>query len=261
MNDQQEWQPLSGPIAAERLGDHDAPTIVFVHGFTQTANSWKPIAEQLVARGLQAVVVDLPGHGGSANVRADLRRTADMVAQLGGPGTYVGYSLGGRVCLHLALMYPHLVKSLVVIGAHPGIADADERMARREADDALAEHLLDVGVEAFLVEWMANPLFGGFDPGEADRADRLRNTPDGLAASLRMAGTGEQGSLWPRLRELNMPVLALAGEHDAKFAAIAEQIATAVPSGRSLLVPGAHHAAHLQNPATVTDAIAAALPV
>lgn len=254
------WQPLTGPLSAERLGDHGAPTIVFVHGFTQTANSWKPIAEQFVTRGLQAVVVDLPGHGGSAAVRADLRRTADMVAQLGGPGTYVGYSLGGRVCLHLALMYPHLVKSLVVIGAHPGIADADERMARREADDALAEHLLDVGAETFLGEWLANPLFGGFDPGAADRDDRLRNTPEGLAASLRMAGTGEQGSLWPRLRELNMPVLALAGEHDAKFAAIAEQIATAVPSGRWQLVPGAHHAAHLQNPAAVTEAIAGALP-
>jgi 2-succinyl-6-hydroxy-2,4-cyclohexadiene-1-carboxylate synthase len=266
MSDQQhdqhhQWQPLSGPIAGERLGDHHAPTIVFVHGFTQTANSWKPIAEQFVARGLQAVVVDLPGHGGSAQVRADLRRTADMVAQLGGTGTYVGYSLGGRVCLHLGLMYPHLVKSLVVIGAHPGIADADERMARREADDALAEHLLDVGVDAFLGEWMANPLFGGFDPGEADRADRLRNTPEGLAASLRMAGTGEQGSLWPRLRELNMPVLAMAGEHDAKFTAIAEQIATAAPAGRWLLVAGAHHAAHLQNPAAVVDAIASALPV
>ncbi len=255
------WQPLTGPLAAERLGDHHAPTIVFVHGFTQTANSWKPIAERFVARGLQAVIVDLPGHGGSAAVRADLRRTADMVAQLGGTGTYVGYSLGGRVCLHLALMYPHVVKSLVLIGAHPGIADADERMARREADDALAEHLLEVGVEPFLTEWMANPLFGGFDTGAADRADRLRNTSEGLAASLRMAGTGEQGSLWPRLRELNMPVLALAGEHDAKFAAIAEQIATAVPSGRWQLVPGAHHAAHLQHPDAVEQAVADALPV
>ncbi len=257
---QQDWQPLTGPLAAERLGDHGAPTIVFVHGFTQTGNSWKSIAEQFVAHGLQAVVVDLPGHGGSAHVRADLRRTADMVSQLGGRGSYVGYSLGGRVCLHLGLMYPHLARSLVLIGAHPGIADADERMARRESDDALAEHLLDVGVEAFLSEWTALPLFGGFDAGEAERADRLRNTAEGLAASLHMAGTGEQGSLWPRLRELNMPVLALAGEHDAKFAAIAEQIATAAPSGRWQLVPGAHHAAHLQNPAAVVEAIAGALP-
>lgn len=254
------WQPLSGPLAAQRLGDHGAPTIVLVHGFTQTANSWKPIAEQFVAQGKQVVVVDLPGHGDSANVRADLRRTADMIAQIGGPATYVGYSLGGRVCLHLALMYPHLVRSLVLIGAHPGIADADERSARRASDDALADHLLDIGVPAFLAEWMALPLFGGFDTGEADRADRLRNTAEGLAASLRMAGTGEQLPLWPRLRELNMPVLALAGADDTKFAAIAEQIANAVPMGRHQLIVGAAHAAHLQRPADVAEAIASALP-
>lgn len=255
------WQPVSGPLAGERLGPHDAPAIVFVHGFTQTANSWKPIAERFVEDGNQVLVVDLPGHGGSANVRADLRRTADMVAQMGGGGTYVGYSLGGRVCLHLALMYPHLVRSLVLIGAHPGIADADERAARRASDDALADQLLDVGLEAFLAEWMTLPLFGGFDTGEADRADRLRNTPEGLAASLRMAGTGEQLPLWPRLRELNMPVLAMAGADDAKFAAVAEQIATAVPAGRHRLISGAAHAAHLQQPAEVSEAIASALPV
>lgn len=255
-----EWQPLTGPLAAERLGAHGAPRVVFVHGFTQTANSWKPIAQQFVARGLEGVVVDLPGHAGSAGVRADLRRTADMIAGIGGPATYVGYSLGGRVCLHLALMYPHLVRSLVLLGAHPGIEDADERSTRRAGDDALAAHLLDVGLEAFLAEWTAQPLFGGMELTEADRADRLRNTAEGLADSLRMAGTGEQLPLWARLRELNMPVLALAGAHDSKFAAIAEQIATAVPAGRFALIPDAAHAAHLQQPQAVIDAIASALP-
>jgi len=255
-----DWQPINGPLAAERQGRHGAPRVVFVHGFTQTANSWKPIAQQFADRGLEVVVVDLPGHGGSAGVRADLRRTADMIASVGGRGTYVGYSLGGRVCLHLALMYPHLVQSLVLLGAHPGIDDADERSLRRAADDALAEHLLDIGVDAFLSEWTALPLFGGFQLTDADRADRLRNTAEGLADSLRMAGTGEQLPLWPRLVELNMPVLALAGAHDAKFAAIAQQIATAVPTGRWALIPDAAHAAHLQHPVAVVDAIVTAIP-
>ncbi|MEI7548724.1 MAG: alpha/beta fold hydrolase [Actinomycetota bacterium] len=255
-----DWQPLSGPLAAERTGDHRAHTLVFVHGFTHTGNSWKPIAEQFVTLGYQAVLVDLPGPGGSSAVRADLRRSADMVAALGGRGTYIGYSLGGRVVLHLGLMYPHLAQTLVLLGAHPGFADADERAARRASDDALAEHLLDVGLEAFLGEWTALPLFGGFEFTAADRSDRMRNTADGLAASLRMAGNGEQLPLWPRLRELNMPVLAMAGADDTKFAAIAEQIANAVPTGRIALIPGAAHAAHLQNPQAVVAAIAAVLP-
>ncbi|HAP76155.1 MAG TPA: hypothetical protein DCR14_08745, partial [Acidimicrobiaceae bacterium] len=121
------WRPLTGPLAAEQLGPDDAPRMIFVHGFTQTGNSWKPIAEHFAANGFQSIVVDLPGHGGSENVRADLRRAADLLATVGGEGTYVGYSLGGRVCLHLALMYPHLAKHLVLIGAHPGIDDDGER--------------------------------------------------------------------------------------------------------------------------------------
>lgn len=254
-----EWRTLSGPLAAEQLGDHQAPRISFAHGFTQTGNSWKPIASYFAAQGFLVTVVDLPGHGGSAHVRADLRRTADMLAAVCGTGAYVGYSLGGRACLHLALMYPHLVKSLVLIGANPGIDDAGERAERREADDALAERLYEIGLEAFLQEWTALPLFGGMQLTPQELADRLRNTPEGLASSLRLAGTGAQGSLWPRLRELNMPVLAIAGSNDAKFAAIARQLADAAPLGSCSIIEGAAHAAHLQQPETVAAAIATAM--
>ena len=164
-------------------------------------------------------------------MRADLRRTADMVATLGGRATYVGYSLGGRAALHVALMYPHLVKSLITIGANPGIDGEDERARRRESDDDLIERMETIGLEAFLREWVALPLFGDLQLTPADLADRLRNTVEGLSSSLRLAGNGAQGSLWPRLRELNMPVLAMAGALDSKFAAIARQIADMAPRG------------------------------
>jgi 2-succinyl-6-hydroxy-2,4-cyclohexadiene-1-carboxylate synthase len=229
---------------------------VFVHGFTQTGSSWKPVAEQFVQRGFQTVVVDLPGHGESASVRADLRRTADMITTIGSKATYVGYSLGGRALLHAALMYPNLVQRLVTIGANPGIDDDDERAKRREADDALVARMAEIGLEAFLREWVALPLFGNLALSPSDWTDRLRNTVEGLSSSLRMAGTGAQTSLWPRLRELNMPVLAMAGADDTKFAAIAQQIATMAPRARAALVPGAAHAAHLQRPDVVIAAVA-----
>jgi 2-succinyl-6-hydroxy-2,4-cyclohexadiene-1-carboxylate synthase len=229
--------------------------MVFVHGFTQTGNSWKAIAEHFVRAGHQCVVLDLPGHGGSTHLRADLRRTADMVASVGGQGVYVGYSLGARVALHVALLYPHEVDAVALVGANPGIDSDTERAVRREADDRLAAHLEQVGLQQFLEEWTAQPLFGTLTPQQLDLDDRLRNTVEGLASSLRHAGTGTQMPLWSRLRELSMPVLAMAGADDAKFAAIAQQMADAAPDGRSVLVPDAAHADHLQQPASVIDAI------
>jgi 2-succinyl-6-hydroxy-2,4-cyclohexadiene-1-carboxylate synthase len=82
-------------------------------------------------------------------------------------------------------------------------------------------------------------------------AARQANTPAGLASSLRLAGTGTQLPLRDRLHELNMPVLALAGERDAKFAPIAQQIASTVADGEYRAVEGAGHAAHLQQPVAV----------
>ena len=244
-----DWRPLAGPLAARVAGS--GPRIVFVHGFTQTGRSMVTLAEHVVRHGYQAAVVDLPGHGESSHVRADLRRTADLVAATTGPAIYVGYSLGGRVCLHLALMSPHMVHRLALIGATPGIVDDDERAARRTADDRLAQHLLQVGLEQFIDEWIAQPLFAGLQLSPADREERLRNTAVGLAHSVRLSGTGSQLPLWDRLVELNMPVLALAGELDTKFVPIAERIAVSVPDGTFGQIHGAGHAAHLQQPMQV----------
>jgi 2-succinyl-6-hydroxy-2,4-cyclohexadiene-1-carboxylate synthase len=250
-----DWRPLEGRLAGWTCGE--GPRLVFVHGFTQTANSWKPIAARFAADGYEAIVVDAPGHGNSTNIRADLRRGADMLTALCGLGVYIGYSLGGRLCMHAALMYPHLVRGLAVIGASPGIADESDRAARRAADNRLAEHVVDVGVDAFLDEWLDQPMFAGLEISDEQRADRLRNTPEGLASSLRHAGTGAQGSLWPRLREMNMPVLTIAGELDPKFASIGRQVAASVPEGRSVEVPGAGHAAHQHDPEHMTRLLAA----
>jgi 2-succinyl-6-hydroxy-2,4-cyclohexadiene-1-carboxylate synthase len=178
-----------------------------------------------------------------------------MLTALCGFAVYVGYSLGGRLCMHAALMYPHLVRGVALIGASPGIADESERADRRTADTKLADHIVDVGVETFVDEWLAQPLFGGLELDDEQRSDRLRNTAEGLASSLRHAGTGAQGSLWPRLREMNMPVLTMAGELDLKFAAIGRQIAASVPEGRAVEIPDAGHAAHLQDAERVTEAL------
>jgi 2-succinyl-6-hydroxy-2,4-cyclohexadiene-1-carboxylate synthase len=222
--------------------------VVLVHGFTQTLAAMEPLAARL--RDCYRVVrVDLPGHGGSAVPGAGFAEAAALLGETGGSAAYLGYSLGGRLCLRLALDRPELVRALVLVGASPGLDDPAERAARRASDDALAAELERVGLERFLDRWLAQPLFATLPPERAGRADRLANTTRGLAASLRLHGTGAQEPLWDRLAALRPPTLLIAGALDAKFAALAERMAERIgPAATVTLVPGAGHAAHLERP-------------
>ena len=232
--------------------------LILAHGFTQTARSWDRFVELLVERGfapgsLQAV--DLAGHGAASDVTATLWQSADQLVDAGGNGTYVGYSMGGRVALHAALAHPDRVERLVLIGATPGIVDDGERGERRAADDRLADHIEAVGVDQFVDEWLANPLFAGLDAETAMRSDRLRNTTAGLASSLRNAGTGTQQPLWDRLGEIRCPVLLLVGSDDVKFASIAEHMAEHLPDATVDVVDRSGHSAHLEQPQATVDAL------
>lgn len=242
----------------------DTPTLrlVLLHGFTQTGRSWLPLIEKLLPTSgadLEIDTPDLPGHGESAGLRCDLWATAGLLARQHGRGIWIGYSLGGRVALHVALARPEVVSGLVVIGATGGIDDPAERAARREADEHLAGRIEQLGVRAFLDEWLAQPLFASLTARAAQLDDRLRNTAAGLAGSLRSCGTGSQEPLWRRLAALGhagLPVLVMAGEHDQKFRSLAERLASSIGSTAQLeVVPGAGHAAHLEQPGWVAGCI------
>ena len=191
-----------GLMALHTVVAGSGPRIVLVHGFAQTQACWGEVGDAL-ASDHEVVRVDAPGHGGSADVRADLAGTADLLAEAGGPATYLGYSMGGRMVLHLALAHPEVVRGMVLVGATAGIDDPIEREARQVADDALAVAIEVDGMDAFLDRWLALPLFAGLDEHTAFRAERLANTTDGLASSLRLAGTGQQEPLWDRLGSID----------------------------------------------------------
>lgn len=251
------WSVIPGPLHAERREgtDPNLSPLILLHGFTQTSRSWDPVLPHL--SGSRAVIrVDLPGHGLSAHADADLNSTASLVAQTCGRGTVVGYSMGGRIALHIGLDHAESVDRLILIGATPGIVDADERHERRRQDDLLAARIERDGVPAFLEDWLANPLFAGLPKSPADLDDRLRNTAAGLAASLRHCGTGTQNPLWSRLASLGMPVAVIAGARDDKFAGIGRDMVAAIGDGATLnLVEGAGHSAHLEQPAAVAAII------
>ena len=234
-------------LASETFGD--GPQVVLVHGFTQTGRSWAQVAADL-GRDHRVTTVDAPGHGDSSELACGLAEAADRLGRTGGRATYLGYSMGGRIALHLALQHPYLVDRLILLGATGGLDTEAERAQRRAADDRLAADLERDGVDAFLDRWLANPMFAGLPDDPAALADRRRNTVGGLASSLRLAGTGSQEPLWGRLPALEMPVLVLAGEHDAKFRALGERLADTIgTNARFEVIAGAGHAAHLARPA------------
>lgn len=248
------------PAALHRTFDWRGPDrLVLVHGFTQTLRSWDRLAIPL-AETFQVVRVDLPGHGGSGAVDLSFEDAAAAIGDAGGRATYVGYSLGGRLCLRLAVDRPDLVQSLVLVGASPGLADAGERAARRAEDDALADEIERIGTAAFLEQWLAQPMFAGLEPQPEDLESRLANSSRGLATALRRLGTGVQEPLWDRLAKLEMPVLAVAGQKDAKFARIAEELADAIGvNAQVVAIAGAGHPAHLERPISFTRLLTAFL--
>ncbi len=242
--------------------------LLLLHGFTGSAESWRPLLPGL-AQEFQLVCPDILGHGKSDKPRdaASYRMEAaaadmvDLLDQLGVETAHLlGYSMGGRLAVFLALAYPQRFRSLVLESASPGLADGAERGRRRQADEDLANRIMARGIRWFVDYWESLPLWASqsrlrADVLEAQRQQRLQNEPLALANSLRGMGAGAQPSLWSRLNALSMPTLLLAGEYDDKFRAIHAAMAERIPDARLAVLPGAGHRIHLEQPAVFTRAI------
>jgi 2-succinyl-6-hydroxy-2,4-cyclohexadiene-1-carboxylate synthase len=250
-------------------GPRGAAAIVLLHGFTGSKDSWRPLLGALAER-RRVLAIDLPGHGGtaaSADPAADsLAATSDLIVQaLASLGvsrfSLLGYSLGGRVALGLALDHPRRVERLALESASAGLGDPEERALRRRADEELAERIEQGGIEAFVDRWEALPLFATQARLPATlredlRRSRLACSTGGLAASLRAVGTGAQPWLGERLAELACPVCVVAGELDDKFRAIGAWMAARIPDARFEIVPEAGHAPHLEQPERYREIVA-----
>ncbi|HEX2282655.1 MAG TPA: 2-succinyl-6-hydroxy-2,4-cyclohexadiene-1-carboxylate synthase [Thermomicrobiales bacterium] len=235
--------------------------LVLLHGFTGSAASWSPVIHEL-ARFRRVIAIDVIGHGASA-APADpshyafeqaLRDLAAVIAQLGiARAAWLGYSMGGRLALGMAVDHPQRVSSLILESATPGIQHENERLQRAEADQELATHIEEVGIELFVDEWEQLPIWESQRvlPAEVlqfQREIRLRNRAVGLASSLRGMGQGAQPSYWDRLGEIEVPVLLMAGALDRKFVGIAGQMGIRIAGAELSVVPDAGHAVHLERP-------------
>lgn len=236
--------------------------LLLLHGFTGSSDNWAELTPRLSHR-FRVIRVDLPGHGRTAAPADHARGTVPAVAadlatllaeRNATPAHILGYSMGARLALGIALGHPHVVRSLILESGSPGLATAAERAARRTADEALAERIERNGIVAFVDEWERLPLWESQrNLPEATRRRlrerRLRCDPAGLAASLRQMGTGAQPSFWDDLGRLQAPTLLITGALDARFCAIAAAMRAQNPALQHQVVAGAGHAPHLEQPA------------
>jgi 2-succinyl-6-hydroxy-2,4-cyclohexadiene-1-carboxylate synthase len=234
--------------------------LVLLHGFGGTHRAWDAVVGHLPIERYRSLSLDLPGHGDQLGVLQPIDFDGCVASVLErSPARFVlaGYSMGGRIALHVALAAPERVSRLVIVSATAGIEDDCERAERSERDRRLANEIEEGTIKRFVDRWRAQPMFAE-DPPEVDalaRADQLRNRPDGIAAALRGVGTGEMRPLWGRLHELTMPVAILVGERDTKFHAPGRRMADLLQHATVTVVSGGH-VVPLENPAAVAEAIA-----
>ena len=256
-------------MPSERVGGIDityvdsgsGSPLLMLHGFTGSRLAWQGIEEDL-ARRFRVIAINLIGHGETSAPddpgRYTIRRAVEDILQLLdrleiSRAAVLGYSMGGRVAMNLALTAPERLSSLVLESASPGILDPEERRRRAESDERLAMMIEEQRVTAFIDYWEALPLFASqarLDPDvrRRQRELRLAQSPIGLANSLRGMGAGAMEPVTDRLIEFGVPVLYLAGEDDEKYREIGASMVSRMPNGRFHVVPGAGHTIHLEQP-------------
>jgi len=223
--------------------------VLFIPGFMQRGDAWRPVAELLPERYPSALL----DHG-EHSFEGRLAEIADAAEE---GSVLVGYSLGGRLALRAVLRDPGRYAGLVTVGATAGIDDPGLRSARAEAEDRLAAWMEAAPIEDVVSIWERQPLFADQSEGliEEQRPGRMSHDPGRLAMLLRTAGQGALEPVWHALLMLDLPVLAIAGARDEGYVAAAERIADVAPRGRAAVVEDAGHAAHLQRPHRVAELI------
>ncbi len=220
-----------------------------VHGFTLTPQTWAPVEARLPP-GWDVQSLEVPDG-------LDFVATADTLVHRGGVGTWVGYSMGARLCLRLALDHPDRVERLVLVSGTAGIPSAAERRTRQSADAQLAHEIERDGAAPFLERWLDHRLFETLPRGSAMLDERIRgNTVPRLVHQLRALGVGSQEPLWDRLPTLDMPVLLLTGQWDRAYTDLAQQMATAIGERAThVVIEKAGHALQLERPDEAAHAL------
>ncbi|MGG1678031.1 2-succinyl-6-hydroxy-2,4-cyclohexadiene-1-carboxylate synthase [Neobacillus sp. NRS-1170] len=235
--------------------------LVLLHGFTGDSTTWTPFCE-CWGKHSNLIIPDIIGHGKTDSPensnRYQIEKAAnDLKGILDNQGVQqvdlLGYSMGGRLALSFAFLFPERVRKLILESSSPGLATESERNIRRMKDEELANFIKEKGIKSFVDYWEEIPLFATMKRlpltiNEAIRLQRLNNSPLGLANSLLGMGTGSQPSWWQNLHQLSCDVLLVTGSEDKKFCTIAEKMLKELETGTWVVVENSGHAIHVEEP-------------
>lgn len=243
--------------AAVESGQPGYPWLVFLHGFSGDRDEWRTVGEAFPA--WPRLYLDLPGHGGSADIAVDgftgvselLQATLNSYNIL--DYWLIGYSLGGRVAMNFACQPRAGLRGLIVEGGHPGLQDEASRQARLINDSAWAERFRREPLAQVFADWYQQPVFASLNAAQRASLVALRRRNNGatLAVMLEATSLARQADLRPSLQARDFPFHYLCGERDAKFRAIAQTLAADLH-----LIHHAGHNAHRDNPAAVIACLA-----
>ncbi|MHA6260230.1 2-succinyl-6-hydroxy-2,4-cyclohexadiene-1-carboxylate synthase [Sporosarcina sp. CAU 1771] len=250
------------------IGDTKLPAIVFLHGFTGSAETWNEVSSFLEGK-FRIVAVDLTGHGKSGVPESPERYSMEQqVEDLESVFallslrrfTLVGYSMGGRIGLAYTVTYPDRVSSLILESASPGLRTEVERQERQLADEKLAKRIGTEGLTSFINFWERIPLFSTqlnlpLTKRMKIRTERLKQSEVGLRNSLIGIGTGSQSSYWNELESIHVPVLLITGEIDIKFVIIAREMKENLKFAQHEIINEVGHAIHVENPTSFATMI------
>ncbi|MEH2072279.1 MAG: 2-succinyl-6-hydroxy-2,4-cyclohexadiene-1-carboxylate synthase [Nostoc sp.] len=236
--------------------------IMFLHGFMGNSDEFDE-AIKLLSDEFSYLTLDLPGHGNTQVLGGDeyysITKTADAIINLLdklkiSKCFLVGYSMGGRLALYLALHFPERFLKVVLESASPGLAAEAERLERIKRDTQIGRKLTRITTKIdfvdFLFNWYSQTIFGYIkNHPQYDKMleNRLQNNPQELDKSLRFMGTGCQPNLWSKLAENTIPMLLLAGEYDEKFIFINTEMAKICKFAQLKIINDAGHNIHFEN--------------
>jgi pimeloyl-ACP methyl ester carboxylesterase len=223
--------------------------LTLIHGAGDNLHMWYNQVP-LLSRQYRVLTYDVRGFGETefSEAQVDMALLAEDLHQLLRAldiekAIVLGYSMGGRIALQLALAQPQMMKALILansgVGAAPPPPDAEERRRRLVG-------LLEGGDLETVSEMMTT---SSFSPGlkerdpekfEAYKSVKLRNDPQAFSRLWGVLMTASP----PDLSRLACPVLVIAGSQDA-FMPLegARATAAAIPNSRLEILPTGHAAA------------------